>query len=145
MKKQFWVTVLILVTTIIYLRFYTTIDAVPLPADIEGFPKQVGTFTMTGVTDLSETVLRELKVSSYLNRDYRDRDGNQLSLYLGYYEEQREGAMIHSPRHCMPGSGWNRRSQVRRPAWVKSICRATSCAARSAWWSSTCATPKRPC
>ena len=107
MKKHFWLTVFILVLTIIYLRFYTDIKAVPLPSDIDGFPKQIASFTMSGSSGFSEEVLQELGVSSYINRDYRDEDGYQLSLYLGYYEEQREGSMIHSPKHCMPGSGWN--------------------------------------
>ena len=107
MKKQFWLIVFILLIAIVYLRFFTDIKAVPLPADIEGFPKQVASFTMSASSGFSEQVLKELGVSSYINRDYRDEDGYQLSLYLGYYEEQREGSMIHSPKHCMPGSGWN--------------------------------------
>ena len=107
MKKQFWLILFILLVAIIYLKVFTTIEAVPLPADIDNFPKQVGLFTMTGSSEFSEGVLRELGVSSYINRDYRDDEGFKLSLYLGYYEEQREGSMIHSPKHCMPGSGWN--------------------------------------
>ncbi len=106
MKKQFWLTFFILLIAIGFLKFYTAIEAVPLPADISGFPKQVGSFSMSGSSEFSEQVIRELGVSSYINRDYRDEDGYQLSLYLGYYEEQREGSMIHSPKHCMPGSGW---------------------------------------
>ena len=107
MKKQFWIIVIILVLAIVYLKVFTTIEAVPLPADIEGFPKQVGSFTMTGSSDFSEEVVQELGVNNYINRNYQDKDGYNLSLYLGYYEEQREGSMIHSPKHCMPGSGWN--------------------------------------
>jgi EpsI family protein len=107
MKKQFWFIAFILVVAIIYLKVFATIEAVPLPANIDNFPKQIGLFTMTGSSALTEEVLQELKVSSYINREYRNNDGYQLSLYLGYYEEQREGAMIHSPRNCMPGSGWN--------------------------------------
>ena len=107
MKKQFWLTVFLLLAAIFYLRFYTTIKAVPLPADIEGFPKQIGPFTMVGSSNFSNKVLKELGVDSYINREYRDIDGHQLSLYLGYFAEQREGSMIHSPKHCMPGSGWN--------------------------------------
>jgi len=107
MKKQFWIIVIILVFAIVYLKVFTTIEAVPLPADIEGFPKQVGSFTMTGSSEFSEEVVQELGVDNYINRNYQDNDGFKLSLYLGYYEEQREGSMIHSPKHCMPGSGWN--------------------------------------
>lgn len=107
MKKQFWFIAFILVVAIIYLKVFATIEAVPLSANIDNFPKQIGLFTMTGSSALTEEVLQELQVSSYINREYRNNDGYQLSLYLGYYEEQREGAMIHSPRNCMPGSGWN--------------------------------------
>ena len=107
MKKQYWLIVLILVIAIIYLKVFTTIEAVPLPADIGNFSKQVGSFSMTGSSKFSEEIVQELGVDSYINRDYRDNDGYQLSLYLGYYEEQREGSMIHSPKNCMPGGGWN--------------------------------------
>jgi len=96
MKKQFGLAVCILLAAIAYLKVFTTIEAVPLPADIEGFPKQIASFTMTGSSDFSDKVLQELGVSSYINRDYRDKEGHQLSLYLGYYEEQREGSMIHT-------------------------------------------------
>jgi len=30
----------------------------------------------------------------------------EASLYLGYYDSQTQGRTIHSPRNCMPGSGW---------------------------------------
>ncbi len=107
MKKQFWLVVSILLIALVYFRVFTTIEAVNLPADIENFPQQIGTYTMSGSSEYSAAVLQELKVSSYISRDYRDKDGDNLSLYLGYYEEQREGSMIHSPKHCMPGSGWS--------------------------------------
>jgi EpsI family protein len=106
MKKQFWFIAFILVVAIIYLKVFATIEAVPLPVDIGNFPKQVGSFSMTGSSEFSEEIVQELGVDSYINRDYRNKDGYKVSLYLGYYEEQREGSMIHSPKNCMPGSGW---------------------------------------
>lgn len=27
-------------------------------------------------------------------------------LYVGYYQSQRTGSTYHSPKHCLPGSGW---------------------------------------
>lgn len=29
-----------------------------------------------------------------------------FSLYVGYYERQTQGRTIHSPKNCLPGSGW---------------------------------------
>lgn len=30
-----------------------------------------------------------------------------ISVYVGYYESQTRGKTIHSPKNCMPGSGWD--------------------------------------
>ena len=39
--------------------------------------------------------------------NYTTPDGRQVHLYIGFYQSQREGDLIHSPKHCMPGAGWN--------------------------------------
>ncbi len=30
-----------------------------------------------------------------------------VNLYVGFYQSQKEGDIIHSPKNCMPGAGWN--------------------------------------
>lgn len=32
--------------------------------------------------------------------------GRWASIYLGFYESQTDGRTIHSPKNCLPGSGW---------------------------------------
>jgi EpsI family protein len=47
-------------------------------------------------------------VSDYLLRTYR-REGSStdaFSVYVGYYASQTNGRTIHSPKNCLPGSGW---------------------------------------
>lgn len=39
-------------------------------------------------------------------RDYADPAGQGLNLYIGYWDTQRKGAAIHSPKNCLPGAGW---------------------------------------
>lgn len=39
--------------------------------------------------------------------NYTDGSGNNVQLYIGYYKNQKEGKIIHSPRNCMAGKGWN--------------------------------------
>lgn len=46
-----------------------------------------------------------LGVDDYISRIYT-KDGFPLWVYVGYYASQKEGALIHSPRHCYPGAGW---------------------------------------
>lgn len=46
-------------------------------------------------------------MSQYLLRSYGGAGGApHYSVYVGYYENQRQGQSIHSPKNCLPGSGW---------------------------------------
>ena len=40
------------------------------------------------------------------SRTYSAQAGPDVSLYVAYYGAQRPGASIHSPLHCLPGTGW---------------------------------------
>lgn len=55
---------------------------------------------------MEDKVLGILKLSDYVMRRYTDPAGRQLWLYIGYWETQRKGAQIHSPKNCLPGGGW---------------------------------------
>ena len=50
---------------------------------------------------------RATAADAILNRTYSDADGSALDLYLAYYAGQTPGAGIHSPLHCLPGTGWD--------------------------------------
>jgi EpsI family protein len=41
--------------------------------------------------------------------DYANDDGRQINLYMSYYNSQRKGDAVHSPRACLPGGGWQLR------------------------------------
>ncbi len=58
-----------------------------------------------------EKTVRVLGVTDYINRLYvSEPDNSGLSesvwFYAGYYATQRTGATYHSPKNCLPGSGW---------------------------------------
>jgi len=55
---------------------------------------------------LPPETLNILKVSDYVMRRYVDGAGRGIWVYLGYWESQRRGAQMHSPKNCLPGSGW---------------------------------------
>jgi EpsI family protein len=54
---------------------------------------------------LSGEIEKRVGVSDYLYRVYV-RGPQYVHFYVGYYETQRHGEMIHSPKNCLPGSGW---------------------------------------
>jgi EpsI family protein len=47
----------------------------------------------------------DLGVDDFTNREYFGGD-RPIELYIGYYKDQRSGDAIHSPKNCLPGSGW---------------------------------------
>jgi EpsI family protein len=55
---------------------------------------------------LSGEIEKRVGVSDYLYRVYVREPKDVVHFYVGYYESQRHGEMIHSPKNCLPGSGW---------------------------------------
>ncbi|MGB2621942.1 MAG: exosortase C-terminal domain/associated protein EpsI [Candidatus Acidiferrum sp.] len=50
-------------------------------------------------------VVRAIGADDYINRVYVG-SSLPIELYIGYYKDQRSGERIHSPKNCLPGSGW---------------------------------------
>jgi exosortase D (VPLPA-CTERM-specific) len=53
--------------------------------------------------------LDTLKLDDYLLADYSGVRGQAVNLYIAYYNSQRKGEAVHSPRSCLPGGGWRMR------------------------------------
>jgi len=67
--------------------------------------RQIGDWKMTGDEPLTSGVLGRLQLTSYISRSY-EKQGTRLGLFVAYYAQQRAGESMHSPKHCLPGSGW---------------------------------------
>ena len=65
---------------------------------------------------LDREFLDTLRARAVLYRIFAADDGEPLWLFLGYFDRQKEGSQVHSPRHCYPGSGWNIESEPAREA-----------------------------
>ena len=62
---------------------------------------------------LSDEEVRAAGVTSYLTRIFESADTTRgagqppwFTVYVGYYDRQTQGRTIHSPKNCLPGSGW---------------------------------------
>jgi EpsI family protein len=53
---------------------------------------------------------RAAGVSGYIYRWYPG-DEAPFDIYIGYYDQQTQGKTIHSPKNCLPGSGWEALNQ----------------------------------
>jgi EpsI family protein len=50
-------------------------------------------------------VVQAVGADDYINRVYLG-GALPIELYVGYYKDQRSGDRIHSPKNCLPSSGW---------------------------------------
>jgi exosortase D (VPLPA-CTERM-specific) len=55
---------------------------------------------------LDDIYLETLKLDDYLLADFRSDGRPPVNLYVAYYDSQRKGESVHSPRSCIPGGGW---------------------------------------
>jgi EpsI family protein len=51
-------------------------------------------------------VLEVLGPGDFLFRTYRNENTGPVQVFIAYFASQRAGDTIHSPRNCLPGSGW---------------------------------------
>jgi EpsI family protein len=96
----------ILAATLLFLQFRSTGEAVPVRQALDAFPATLGDWKGRGGTILGPNILGKLKLTDYVMRDYVDPAGRGLNLYIAYWDSQRKGAVIHSPKNCLPGAGW---------------------------------------
>jgi len=86
-----------------YLRFR---EARPdSPPQFEAIPYTSGSFA--GEEKRFEAYSYEiLKADTTTLRLYRGARGETYWLFVAYFESQKYGSQIHSPKHCLPGGGW---------------------------------------
>ena len=100
------VAALLLLGALLVLQLRSTGEAVPIRKEFDTFPTVIGTWQAKASSNLDPEIVNFLKVNDYVMQSYRDTDGRQLWLYVGYWATQRKGAQIHSPQNCLPGNGW---------------------------------------
>ncbi|HWF86968.1 MAG TPA: EpsI family protein [Vicinamibacterales bacterium] len=81
-------------------------QAAVAPVAMSAFPRTIGPWRATIDTPVDEDTARQLRADAYVNRSYAGIGNAPVDLYIAYYSSQRPGVSIHSPLHCLPGTGW---------------------------------------
>lgn len=76
-----------------------------LAQPLSSIPAKLAGWTFTQDTPLPPSTLKRLVLTDYASRVY-SQNGQSLDLFIAYYAEQRSGESMHSPKHCLPGNGW---------------------------------------
>jgi EpsI family protein len=106
-SKSVVVVSLLLIGEAFAYHAYPTTERVPPGRPLREVPRVLGEWSMVQDIPLETEVMELLKADDTLNRTYVERPGaNTLSLYIAYFRSQKTGVAPHSPKVCLPGSGW---------------------------------------
>ena len=103
-KRVLIVSALLLVTAGL-LQARGRVELQPKAADLESVPYHLGDWQ--GRPERINSEVREvLGDGHFLSRIYTSPIEQPVDLFIAYYSSQRSGDTIHSPKNCLPGSGW---------------------------------------
>jgi EpsI family protein len=80
-------------------------EAIPQRASFVDFPMVLGPW-FGDRKGMEPQFMEVLKLSDYVIADYRGPAPRPINLYVAWYDSQRAGRSVHSPRTCLPGGGW---------------------------------------
>jgi EpsI family protein len=103
---RLWLTAGILLCAFVLLQTMSHGEAIVPRQPLHDLPYGLGAWTGEE-HPLQEQVVQAVSVSDYTNRVYSQLAETPVQLYVGYYASQRTGDTIHSPKNCLPGSGWD--------------------------------------
>lgn len=104
-SKEFLISLGMLIAAGLLLGFISHGEETPLRRSFVEFPLRIDQWTGKEL-GLETKVLQVLKVDDYMMRQYWSGQGTPIGFYVGYYKSMRQGATYHSPKNCLPGSGW---------------------------------------
>jgi EpsI family protein len=80
-------------------------EAIPAGLPLSQLPNMLGSwqFALEGYVD--QETRDVLKADDLLNRVYSN-NGRDVYLFVAAFRSQRNGKAPHSPKNCLPGSGW---------------------------------------
>jgi EpsI family protein len=98
---------LTLVVVVQAVLFYTAShgENTPLPAPLATFPAVLGHWHEVQEGVIDQDTRDVLKADDLMSRVYADA-GARPELFIAYFKTQRQGQSPHSPKNCLPGSGW---------------------------------------
>jgi EpsI family protein len=109
LAKEPWVRslwpVLVLFAAALFLRTHSHAETLPPHQNLDAFPDRIGAWTGTDVM-IPRADLQVLGPGQFLERRFHSPDQQPIDLFIAYFPSQATGDQIHSPKHCLPGSGW---------------------------------------
>jgi EpsI family protein len=98
---------LVLACQILVVYGFSRSETVPALRPLKGCPTQFGAWRMASEGVIEKEVLDVLRADDTVTRMYaQNQSGRVANLFVAYFKTQRTGQTPHSPKNCLPGSGW---------------------------------------
>jgi EpsI family protein len=81
-------------------------ETTPVYRPLDGFPTKIGNWAMIQQGVMEQEVKDVLRADDYVTRDYAASPTKAANLFVAFFKSQRAGQTPHSPKNCLPGSGW---------------------------------------
>jgi hypothetical protein len=102
---RFFAVLAMIAATAVFLDARRRTETIPRSEHLISFPSQIGPWSARDMP-LDADTLAVLGPGDFLNRVYYQAEQPPLGLFIAYFPSQKTGDMIHSPKNCLPGSGW---------------------------------------
>ena len=104
---RFIFAAVLIASAALFLQAHSRGEYFPPRLPLQSFPQQFGSWTSYDVA-MEKDVLEILGPGDFLLRLYQNQQEKRppIDLFIAYFPSQRAGDTIHSPQHCLPGSGW---------------------------------------
>ena len=96
---------LVLVVQAVFFYSASHGEITPLASPLASFPLTVGSWRMIQEGVIDQETQDILKADDIMTRVYGGPEG-EANLFVAYFKTQRQGQSPHSPKNCLPGSGW---------------------------------------
>ena len=106
-SKQAIILSVLLLTQAALFYGNTRSELVPEIGPLTRLPQDLGDWRTVSENVVEPEVQEVLKASDLLNRTYSSAEhGLTANLFVAFFKTQRAGQAPHSPKNCLPGSGW---------------------------------------
>lgn len=86
---------------------FSGVENVPATRPLKESPAQYNRWRLIQEGAIEQEILDVLRADDVVTRTYAQMDtGRVANLFAAYFRSQRTGQAPHSPKNCLPGSGW---------------------------------------
>ncbi len=104
---RFAVPAVLLLAAALFLHARSHPETMAARLPVADFPRELGSWRTAKDVGISQEVRDILGSGDFLSRIYLGRpDQPYIDLFIAYFPTQRTGNTIHSPKNCLPGTGW---------------------------------------